>query len=239
MLSSVFGHPPGPQSVLAATTDCPNLQPARGPRRLGCCLCHTLRGSASLLARQLACHCSVCLSMARQTVGPRGAQLGHRHVLADRRQSRCRWLTVLVREPSSLPGTFTCISGGGRRCVSSCRTRRHAERGSLPVIADGLLSICRGHRDCRAFGTVIVVYHECQTYAGRLACYSGVRYPPLPRGRPAPRQCLTRITTTSPLLLQCAQQAQAMDLEARHRRLHMYLADCASHRAEQPGGPGA
>jgi hypothetical protein len=40
-------------------------------------------------------------------------------------------------------------------------------------------------------------------------------------------------------LRQCAQQAQAMDLEARHRRLHMYLADCATHRAEQPGGPGA
>jgi hypothetical protein len=40
-------------------------------------------------------------------------------------------------------------------------------------------------------------------------------------------------------LRQCAQQAQAMDLEARHRRLHMYLADCATHRSEQPGGPGA
>lgn len=42
-----------------------------------------------------------------------------------------------------------------------------------------------------------------------------------------------------PSHLQSAQQARAMDVEARHRRLHMYLADCASHRAEQPGDPGA
>lgn len=36
---------------------------------------------------------------------------------------------------------------------------------------------------------------------------------------------------------QSAQQRPAVDVEARHRRLHMYLADCAAHRGCDAGGP--
>jgi hypothetical protein len=39
-------------------------------------------------------------------------------------------------------------------------------------------------------------------------------------------------------LRQCAQQ-RPVDAEARHRRLHMYLADCAAHRSCDAGNPTA
>ena len=49
-----------------------------------------------------------------------------------------------------------------------------------------------------------------------------------------------RATSVIRLLLHCSQSAQqrpAVDVEARHRRLHMYLADCAAHRGCDAGGP--
>jgi hypothetical protein len=144
---------------------------------------------------------------------------------------------------ASLVWAVTCAPAthGSRICdglgAAAVLKDTRARRGVLPP--DGRLTRCPCFSAAidRTPAPFPHYFMSSALVLARTGSSFAVSHPPMPCG--GQFQTCIDPDTDRVQSLQCAQQARAMDLEARHRRLHMYLADCATHRADQQGGPGA